>query len=1014
MHSIDYINAGLSTAYGLRGALVSLDGEYDLNFRLSADDGQHYLVKVMRLGCDEGLIDLQCAALRHLEERAVELPLPKLVPTQKNQAYQEVWDEAGNKRILWVQGVLPGRNMNRVRPWTNQLLGKIGQSLGQFTRAMTGFEHDYSHRPGFKWNLANAAWIGEHLNVIEDAARRAVVARWCTYFRQHLENELSELRHSVIHGDVNDCNVLLAISPEGEQTLTGLIDFGDMCHGATVGDLAIACAYGMMRKTDPIGAMAQLVSHFHAEFALTDQEIRLVFPLAMTRLAVSVVNSALASLEDPHDAYATLSESEAFSLLMKLDSLPPRIAELRLRIACGLPPQVNWPALRQWLADQIPFASVFPERPGGSRLVLIDMSFESTLGGSDLTQLDLESCAQAIAGMTDGFAHLGIGRYGEARPVYAGPSFSAGPYSTGRTHHLGIDLFAQAGTAVAAPLAGTVEIVDNLRDRLDYGGLVVLRHRAATGDDFFTLYGHLDPASVQSLSKGQMLQAGEVFARLGDAAVNGGWPAHLHFQLLLEVLPGFASPPGVATHFEFDAYKALSPNPAVLLNLEEEQVQWEAVSEHKLSSQRQARFADNLKLSYAQPFAPVRAWRHHLYDAHGRCYLDAYNNVPHVGHSHPAVIEAVAEQWRRLNTNSRYLFRQLGDYADRLVEQLPEPLEVCFFVNSGSEANELALRLARTHTDARDLLVMDYGYHGWTTGTFAISPYKTVKSDQRPPWVHVTPQPDCYRGAYGYDDSNAGKKYAAKVGEYVHKLNQENVRVAGYICEALPSVGGQVVPPADFLRDVYAAVRAAGGVCILDDVQTGFGRVGSHMWGFDLHAVTPDVVVLGKPMGNGFPLGAVITTRQIAASFNNGIEYFSTFGGNTAACAAGMAVLDILQGERLQANAHRIGKRLKAGLYQLQSRFPLVGDVRGHGLFLGAELVEDQQTLEPAGAQAEYVKNRLRSKRVLVGLEGPHDNVLKIRPPMTFDEAAADHLLAALGEVLAEEPAQPVRRVTPG
>lgn len=1010
MHSTDFVLAELASAYELGGSLERLDGEYDLNFRLADRDGQRYLVKVMRQGCDTGLVDLQCAALDHLTSPASVLPIPRLVRARDGKAYRLVSDDAGQERILWVQEVLPGQNMNQIRPWTNQLLTDLGACLGRFTQAMTGFDHAYSRRGGFKWNLENAAWIGDHLDVLTDSTLRDLVGGWHGHFQSHLLPQFAELRRSVIHGDVNDCNVLLEYGRDGNQALTGLIDFGDMCYSVTVGDLAIACAYGMMRKEDPVGAMALMVSGFHAEYALTEQEIGLLFPLAMTRLAVSLVNAALAAIEDPDDAYATLSQSEAQALLLRLSKLPPRIAELRLREACGLEPVAQWPSIRTWLKQQGSYANVFPDRPWPEQLVTLDLSFESDLGGPDVARFDLQACTAAIVERTRNHAGLGVGCYGEARPVYSGESFSEGLYSDGRTHHLGVDLFAPAGTAVASPLAGIVHTVDVMPDKLDYGGLVVLQHAAGDEESFLTLYGHLDPASLRALSPGQAVKAGSPFAALGSCEVNGGWPPHLHFQLLLETFEAFASPPGVSSHREFSAYGAISPNPAVLLNLRDEQVGWEVVPEPVLAGRRQKHFADNLKLSYEQPFAPVRAWKHYLYDAHGHLYLDAYNNVPHVGHGHPRVIEAAAAQWGRLNTNSRYLYRQLGDYADRLAALLPAPLEVCFFVNSGSEANELALRLARTHTGARDMFVMDHGYHGWTTGAFAMSPYKTAHGSESAAWVHVTPQPDCYRGAFDAGDVRAGEKFAEQVAEAVHDLSREHGRPAGYICEALPSVGGQIVPPAGFLRNVYSTVRAAGGVCILDDVQTGFGRVGSHLWGFNLHDVIPDILVLGKPMGNGFPIGAVITTREIASSFDNGIEYFSTFGGNTVACAAGMAVLDVLHDEGLQANAHHIGNRLKAGLFELQSQFPIMGDVRGHGLFLGVELVLDRKTKKPATGQAEYVKNRMRSKRVLLGLEGPYDNVLKIRPPLSFDEAAAEHLLGTLGAVLAEAPAQPYQR----
>ncbi|MEM9058100.1 MAG: aminotransferase class III-fold pyridoxal phosphate-dependent enzyme, partial [Pseudomonadota bacterium] len=383
----------------------------------------------------------------------------------------------------------------------------------------------------------------------------------------------------------------------------------------------------------------------------------------------------------------------------------------------------------------------------------------------------------------------------------------------------------------------------------------------------------------------------------------------------------------------------------------------------------------------------------------------AYNNVPHVGHCHPAVVRAATAQMRRLNTNTRYLHDAALAYADRLTALMPDELSVCFFVNSASEANELALRLARAHTQARDTLVMEHGYHGNTTGALDISPYKFRHLDGPPPWVHVTPQPDVYRGEYRGAD--AGARYAARVSECLQTLAANGRRPAAYVCEAVPSVGGQIVLPDGFLARVYDAVRAAGAVCICDDVQTGLGRLGVSLWGFEPGGVVPDIVVLGKPLGNGHPLAAVVTRPAIAESFGAQVEFFSTFGGNTVSCAVGLAVLDVLAEEDLVAGARRTGERLSQGLRELMADHALIGDVRGMGLFLGVELVTDRDARTPATRQATYVKNRLRERRVLIGSEGPHDNVLKIRPPMSFDGAAADALLERLAGVLREDCAQP-------
>ena len=402
----------------------------------------------------------------------------------------------------------------------------------------------------------------------------------------------------------------------------------------------------------------------------------------------------------------------------------------------------------------------------------------------------------------------------------------------------------------------------------------------------------------------------------------------------------------------------------------------------------------NLSVAYRTPLKVARGWMQYLYDHAGRRYLDAYNNVPHVGHSHPRVVQAAIEQMRLLNTNTRYLHDSLAAFAERLSATLPDPLTVCYFLNSGSEANELALRLARAHTRRRDVIVMDAAYHGNTTTLVDISPYKFngPGGEGAAPWVHVVPLPDTYRGKYRRDDPRAGEKYA----EFARHVRNPSA----FIAESAPSVGGQIVLPEGYLANIYAIVRAAGGVCIADEVQTAYGRIGTHFYAFEAQGVVPDIVVLGKPIGNGYPLGAVVTTPEIAASFDNGMEFFSTFGGSTVSCAAGLAVLDEVEEERLQQHAREVGSALLDALRQLGGRHPLVGDVRGSGLFLGVELVKDRDTLEPAAAEALDVVNRMRERGILLGTDGPFANVLKIRPPMPFTRENADQLVATLDEVL--------------
>jgi 4-aminobutyrate aminotransferase-like enzyme len=409
-----------------------------------------------------------------------------------------------------------------------------------------------------------------------------------------------------------------------------------------------------------------------------------------------------------------------------------------------------------------------------------------------------------------------------------------------------------------------------------------------------------------------------------------------------------------------------------------------------------------LSLSYRHPLKIVRGEAQFLFDEDGRSYLDCVNNVCHVGHCHPRVVEAASSQIGILNTNTRYLHDHIVEYARRLSGTMPHGLDVCFFACSGSEANELALRMARTATGRRDVVVLDGAYHGNTSAMVDLSPYKFDRAGGtgKPEHVHVAPVPDVYRGAYRADDPEAGAKYAAGVEGALRRAELEGGQAAAFFAESIPGCAGQLVPPDGYLEEAFSHARRAGAVCVADEVQVGFGRVGTHWWACEAQGATPDIVTLGKPMGNGHPLGAVVTTRAIAGSFDNGMEYFNTFGGNPVSCAVGLAVLDVIEDEGLLEHASDVGAHFRHGLRELAGRHGLIGDVRGMGLFIGVELVRDRESLEPATTEAADIINGLRERGILLSTDGPHENVLKIKPPMVFTRDDADRVVTELDSAL--------------
>lgn len=418
---------------------------------------------------------------------------------------------------------------------------------------------------------------------------------------------------------------------------------------------------------------------------------------------------------------------------------------------------------------------------------------------------------------------------------------------------------------------------------------------------------------------------------------------------------------------------------------------------------RKEHIGRNLSISYKQKLKIVKGALQYLYDDKGNTYVDCVNNPSHVGHCHPVVVKRMQKQIATLNTNTRYLNDNMMEYAKRLTETLPSSLSVCYFTNSGSEANDLAVRMARHYTKQKDIIVLNHAYHGTSTVAMEMSPYKFDGEGGfgQMPWIHKAMNPDLYRGPYKYGDNDAGKKYAEDVQRIINELKNENKSPAVFICETLLGVGGQIPLPAGYLQEVYKHIRVAGGVCIADEVQVGFARVGEKFWGFELQDVIPDIVVMGKPIGNGHPLAAVVVTSEIADAFNNGMEYFNTFGGNPVSMATGLAVLDVIQQEEMQQHALDTGNYLKDGLKKLMYKYSIIGDVRGHGLFIGAELVRDRRTLEPAVPEIDIVVERVKGKGYLLSTDGPLHNVLKIKPPMTFNKQNADELVEYIDEALA-------------
>lgn len=752
--------------YAINTRATLLNGYDELNYLLTSGDGKKYILKIATDVHGYAFLDAQVQIINHLSKSSISRKFQHFLLNKDGRELSTMTVE-GRNYYLRILSFIEGVFWVDVKEHSDSLLYNLGSFLGIMDKALINFSHPAMHRR-YTWDIQTAPDAQQKLQYIKDHDRRRIVAYFLLQFETEVVPLLSSLRTAYIHNDANDYNILV-----NGNDIAGLIDFGDMVHSQLINNLAVASTYAMLHNADPLHAASLVVKGYHEKYALTQQEVDILYWLIAGRLCISVTSSAYNASLNSDNVHHFVTEAAAWDLLYQLIRINPIKAQNSFRTACGFPPVIN-----------------------------------------------------------------------EA---------------------------------------------DN-------------------------------------------------------------------YSLLLK--------------------------------------------------ERKELIGKNLSISYKKNLKIVKGALQYLYDDKGNTYIDCVNNVSHVGHCHPTVVKAMQRQIATLNTNTRYLHDNIVEFAKKITTTLPKELSVCYFTNSGSEANDLAIRMSRHYTGQKDVIVLDHAYHGTSTVAIELSPYKFDGKGgfPQPAYIHKAQNPDQYRGEFRYDDKDAGHKYAKDVQRIITKLKNEHKAPAAFICETLLGVGGQIPLPENYLKDAYQYVRAAGGICIADEVQVGFGRVGKKFWGFELQGVSPDIVVLGKPIGNGHPLAAVVTTSEIADAFNNGMEYFNTFGGNPVSMAAGIAVLDVIENEELQRNALGTGNHLLQGLKRLMNKFPIIGDVRGYGLFIGAEIVKDRNTREPALPEIDIVVEKMKERGFLLSTDGPLHNVLKIKPPLVFSKENANELVENLEDVLKELP----------
>jgi 4-aminobutyrate aminotransferase-like enzyme/Ser/Thr protein kinase RdoA (MazF antagonist)/antitoxin (DNA-binding transcriptional repressor) of toxin-antitoxin stability system len=946
----------LAAHYGIEGAAVSLGSQQDKNFLVRRHGGGEVagVLKVANPAFNAVELAAQDAAAKLIAEAEPGLRIAVPLP---NTDGAEVTTVDG--LLVRLLRYLPGGTLIDADHLGPAAVAGLGEVTARVSRALIGFTHEGLDRV-LQWDLRyGAEVVAALIGHVADPAQRERLQTATGEASERIGRVAGALPRQAVHLDITDANVVVSPAADGTRRPDGVIDFGDLTDTWAVSELAIAVSSVLGHTGTEPASILPAVRAFHGIRPLTSAEIDALWPMVVLRTAVLIVSGAQQAELDPDNAYVTEQSDGEWRMFEQATSVPIDVMTALIRADLGLaaPPAD--------VAPTVPgIADVAPED-----VVTLDLSptsdlydFAFTPGGWLPADVDDHFARRAV----DDGAALVVTRFGE-------PRLSLAPALSQRSAEVvptGVRLWPARPLTLVAPWDG--EVIDS-------------------GADTVTLRGDADEVTltgVRPVAAGK-LRAGAPFAQV-DAA---RWA-----DVTVRPVGAVPAPPLVRPEVA-PGWLAQTRDPRPLLGLPPDA----AVSPTTdLVERRDRSFAPVQEFYYRRPPQIERGWRHYLMSTAGRCYLDMVNNVTVLGHAHPRVADTAARQLRKLNTNSRFNYAAVVEYSERLAAELPEPLDTVFLVNSGSEASDLAIRLALAATGRRDVVAMREAYHGWTYGTDAVS---TSTADNpnalatRPDWVHTVESPNSFRGKYRGPDVG---RYAQEAVAQIEQLAADGRAPAGFICESVYGNAGGMALPDGYLRQVYAAVRAAGGLAIADEVQVGYGRLGHWFWGFEQQGVVPDIVSVAKSTGNGYPLGAVITSRAVAEAFRSQGYFFSSTGGSPLSCAIGLTVLDVLREEDLQGNAVRVGGHLKARLQALGEKHPIIGTVHGVGLYLGVEMVRDRETLEPATEETAAICERMLDLGVVIQPTGDHSNILKTKPPLCIDTESADFYVDALDRVLTE------------
>jgi 4-aminobutyrate aminotransferase-like enzyme/Ser/Thr protein kinase RdoA (MazF antagonist) len=947
--------------FGVQARALALGSQQDANFLLCDPAGTPIgVLKIANPAFSRIELEAQDAAAAFIAAGEGVRTATNIGPAGRPQIV-----DAGTAAPLLARIIdyLPGGTLSGEHHLSPARVAALGALAGRICRALAGFDHPGVDRV-LQWDLRHGIrTVGALAEHITDPARRDTVSSAAAAAWDTVSAVAADLPIQVIHGDVTDDNVVCAPSFDGGLSEGGLpdgvIDFGDLTRSWPVAELAVAVASVLRHEGGEPAAVLPAVEAFHAVRPLSPAEIDALWPLVVVRAAVLVVSGNQQSAIDAGNPYVDEALESEWRVFEQATRVPAAVMTAVIRDRLGM----------LCAPDSIAGAALLPDLDHDG-IVRLDLSAESEAMDAGVW-LDPDCEDRLARHAIEAGAAAAVTMFGQGCLTRSAPLSSEQP----ATVATGISLWPARAMTVTAPWPATVTATHD-------GDATTL-----------TLTGTTGTVEVRGALEATGPRGSDVPTGTEVAVVRGRvWiQCRRHYEAAHEV-PDFVRPdyaPGWLSRVS---------DPAALLGLPVAVASGEDSA--ALQRRRLRSVASVQEYYYLRPPRIERGWREHLIGTDGRSYLDMVNNVAILGHGNPQLADAVARQWRRLNTNSRFNYGAVVELSDRLAATLPDPLDTVFLVNSGSEADDLALRLAMATTGRQDVVAVAEAYHGWTYATDAIS---TSIADNpnalstRPAWVHTVPSPNAYRGEHRGAEAT---KYAPEAVEIIEHLVAQGTPPAAFICEPFYGNAGGMALPDGYLTAVYAAVRAAGGLAIADEVQVGYGRTGRWFWAFQQQDVVPDIVCVAKAMGNGQPLGAVITTRAIAEAYRTCGYFFSSAGGSPVSCVVGLTVLDVLEREGLQQNALAVGDHLKARILDLATRHPLIGTVHGSGLYMGIELVRDRTTLEPAVRETAGICERLLELGVIVQPTGDRQNILKVKPPMCLTRESADFFVDSLERVL--------------